>query len=387
MKKRICIITSSYPRFKKDSTDAGVFVKEFALLLKKENYDVFVLAPFRDGSVNDDDRIHVHFFPWFGGELGFSAHNPKNPIHFSKLLILFVSGIISTLIFVKRNKIDSCLAMWAVPAGFFAYLANIFFKTPYFVWSLGSDIWKIQDYPAGKFIIKKVLKNARKLYANGFPLVKNIEKISKRKCEFLPASRVLDTTPKEISYKKFDSKKINFMFLGRYHENKGIDLLTEAVNLLKNREKEQLLVHVFGGGPMEKKIRLMVKEYNLESSFFINGYLSADQVYSYMSKSDFIVIPSRIEGIPVVLSDCLQSKKPLVLTNVGDMGRLASQYNIGFVQEPNAKSISDGLRQAIKSDQKQREKFLNGMNELMDYLDLKKSVKTFIKSINQDVFH
>ena len=41
MKKRICIITSSYPRFKKDSTDAGVFVKEFALLLKKENYGYF----------------------------------------------------------------------------------------------------------------------------------------------------------------------------------------------------------------------------------------------------------------------------------------------------------------------------------------------------------
>jgi len=67
MKKRICIITSSYPRFKNDSRDAGVFIKEFALILKKNNYDVFVLAPFREGSVNDDDRINVNFFPWIGG--------------------------------------------------------------------------------------------------------------------------------------------------------------------------------------------------------------------------------------------------------------------------------------------------------------------------------
>ena len=133
---------------------------------------------------------------------------------------------------------------------------------------------------------------------------------------------------------------------------------------------------------MEKKIKEMVNDFGLNDCIFINDYLKADEVFSYMSKSDFIIIPSRIESIPVVLSDCLQSKKPIILTNVGDMGRLASQYNIGYVQETNAKSISDGLRQAIKSDQKQIEGFLSGMNELMDYLDLKKSVKTFIKSIN-----
>jgi len=382
MKKRICIITSSYPRFKNDSRDAGVFIKEFALLLKKDNYDVFVLAPFREGSVNDDDRINVHFFPWMGGELGLSSHNPKNPIHLGKLFSVLVSGMISTLIFIKRNKIDVCLAMWAVPAGFFAYISNIFFKTPYFVWSLGSDIWKIQDYPFGKFIIKKVLNNARKLYANGDPLVKGIEDISRRKCEFLAASRVLDTTPKEVSYKKFDKRKINFMFLGRYHENKGIDLLIEAVGLLKNQEKERSLFHVFGGGPMEQKIRQLVKEHNLESNFFINGYLNADQVYSYMSKSDFIVIPSRIEGIPVVLSDSLQSKKPLVLTNVGDMGRLASEYKIGFLTEPKASSIADGLHIAINSSQEEINSFQVGINGLKNYLDLKNSVKTFIKSLS-----
>jgi len=275
-----------------------------------------------------------------------------------------------------------CLAMWAIPSGFFAYLANIFFKTEYVVWSLGSDIWKIQEYPFGKFIIKKVLNNAQKLYANGYPLVKGIKEISTRKCEFLAASRVLDTTPKEISYKKFDKRKINFMILGRYHENKGIDLLIEAVGLLKNQEKERSLFHVFGGGPMEQKIRQLVKEHNLESNFFINGYLNADQVYSYMSKSDFIVIPSRIEGIPVVLSDSLQSKKPLVLTNVGDMGRLASEYKIGFLTEPKASSIADGLNIAINSSQEEINSFLVGINGLKNYLDLKNSVKTFIKSLS-----
>ena len=45
MKKKICIITSSFPSHKNEAIGAGVFVRDFALLLAKENYDVFVLAP------------------------------------------------------------------------------------------------------------------------------------------------------------------------------------------------------------------------------------------------------------------------------------------------------------------------------------------------------
>jgi len=45
MKKKICIVTSSFPIDKKDNSSAGVFVRDFALLLANENFDVFVLAP------------------------------------------------------------------------------------------------------------------------------------------------------------------------------------------------------------------------------------------------------------------------------------------------------------------------------------------------------
>ncbi len=382
MKKKICIVTSSFPKNKNDARNAGVFVKDFATLLSKEDFDVFILSPFKKDSINDFESINVHFFPWLKGEFELSSLNPKNPLHFIKLVSVVLSGLFVTTNFIRKNKIDYCLGMWAVPSGIFTLFAKFLFNTPYFVWVLGSDIWRIQDYPMGKYILKKILKNSNKLYADGLRLAQDVEILSNKKCDFLASSRILNTIKKQLDYKKFVTTKKNFMFLGRYHTNKGVDLLIEAVNLLSFEDRKKSAFHIFGGGPLEKKIKEMVNDFGLNDCIFINDYLKADEVFSYMSKSDFIVIPSRIEGIPVALSDCLQSKKPLVLTNVGDMGRLASQYNIGFVQEPNSKSISDGLRQAIKSDQKQREGFLSGMNELMSYLDLKKSVKTFIKSIN-----
>jgi glycosyltransferase involved in cell wall biosynthesis len=382
MKKKICIITSSFPSNKDESINAGVFVRDFALLLAEQNFDVHVLAPKRKSSIYDDERIHVHFFPWLGGEMELSSYNTKNPIHLVKLLSVVLSGLRSTTQFVKKNKIDFCLAMWAVPAGLFAYAAKIFCKTPYSVWSLGSDILKIQDYPFGKLILKKVLKNATNLYADGLQLAKDVENISGKRCDFLASNRMLLKQIQEPDYSHFDSSKINFMFLGRYHHVKGVDLLIEAITQLNDEERKQCLFHIFGGGPLESKIKKIVKDQNLEANTFVNSYLDGNKVFSYMSKSDFVVIPSRSESIPLVLSEAVQSKKPILLTNVGDMGNLASKFNIGFIQEPNAKSIAEGLRSGIKLDQHERQSFLKGMQELEDFLDLQKSVRKFINSIS-----
>jgi len=382
MKKKICIITSSFPIDKKDNSSAGVFVRDFALLLANENFDVFVLAPQKNGSKYYDDRISINFFPWLGGKVGLSSYNPKNPIQFFKLVNVVMSGIWSTIKFVKKNDIDICLAMWAVPSGIFALAAKILLKKPYVVWSLGSDILKIQDYPLGKVILKKVLKNSQKLFADGLHLAKAVENISERKCDFLPSGRILNMEIHEVDYVRFDPTKTNFMFLGRYHQTKGIDLLIESIALLSREEKEKILFHIFGGGPLESIIKKKVKELNLEFNTFVNSYLEGNQIFSYMSKSDFVVIPSRSESIPLVLSEAIQTRKPLVLTNVGDMGSLATKYKIGFVIEPNSKSLAEGLRLAIKSDQKERKSFLLGMKDLENYLDVRKSVKTIAESIN-----
>ena len=382
--KRICIITSSFPSNNNDSSDAGIFVKDFSVLLSQEDFEVFVLAPHKINSVNDFNSIKVHFFPWLGGNLGLSSHNPKNPLHLIKLLSVVLSGLFSSIRFIRQNKIDYCLAMWAVPSGIFALMAKILLRKPFSTWSLGSDIWKIQDYPLGKFVLRKVLKNSEKLFADGLQLVQDVEKVSKKKCDFLPSSRILNTNEKILSYTNFDLTKKNFMFLGRYHTNKGVDLLIEAINLLSIEDKERSLFHIFGGGPLETKIKKMIIDFGLKSNTFINGHLKGNEVFTYMSKSDYIVIPSRIESIPVVLSDAIQSSKPVIVTNVGDMGELVSKFKVGFVTEPTAEKISKTISSIINSDNLQVNLFLTEMNKMRDYLDLKKSVQNFIRNINID---
>jgi len=300
MKKKICIITSSFPS--QNDPSAGIFVKDFSLLLSDENFEVFVLTPQRDGPKADSNKIKVHYFPWLGGEYGLSSYNVKNPIHFLKLTSAILSGIFSTQSFVRKNKIDICIAMWAVPSGIFALAAKTLFHIPYITWILGSDIWTIQNYPLGKLILKKILKNSKKLFSDGLKISKDVENISKQKCEFLAINRILDTTLKNIEYKKFDSTKINFMYLGRYHENKGIDLLIKAIALLNPEEKNKTLFHIFGGGPLISEMKNLIKELNLEKNTFINDYLDGNLVFSYMSKSDFIVLENFCDSLNDILN-------------------------------------------------------------------------------------
>ena len=383
LKKRICLITSSFPHDKSDPSYGGAIVRDFALLLAKERYDVHVLTPSRKDSKNYDKEINVHFFSWLDVEWGLSSLNPRNLIHFFRLVSVLISGLFTTVYLVKKNKIDVCLALWAIPSGIFALAAKTFFKTPYFVWALGSDIYRIQDYPFGTYILKKVLKNADKLFADGIELVQIIQKISKRKCDFLATGHILDTKQQEINYNKFDSTKTNFIFLGRYHESKGVDLLLEAINLLNNEEKKKCLFHVFGEGPLEKKLKQKVREWNLEYNTFINSYVERDKVFSYLSKSDYVVIPSRSDSISLVLFEAVQANKPLILTNVGDVGKIMTNYNIGIIVESNAKSIAEGIRQAIKSPSGQLDSFISIKNDLKNFLDPQKSLKILIESFDK----
>jgi len=213
-------------------------------------------------------------------------------------------------------------------------------------------------------------------------LCNDVEKISGKKCEFLPSNRLLDTTNKKINYSQFDDSKINFIYLGRYHQNKGIDLLIEAISLLDKNELKKTKFHIFGGGPLEQKIKELVKDFDLGNNTIINSWVKEDEVFSYISKSDFVIIPSRIESIPVILSNAIDSNKPILLTDVGDMGSIAKKFNVGIVTEPNPTSIARGIQKMMNLEKEDITKFTENIQRLQNYLSLKNSAETIKKHMS-----
>jgi hypothetical protein len=82
----------------------------------------------------------------------------------------------------------------------------------------------------------------------------------------------------------------------------------------------------------------------------------------------------------VILSDALQKKCPIIATNVGDMGRLLTQYGIGYLSqkaEPN--SLSAVLSHAILNKQVAKDR----MQELYHMFDPLMNAKNFLHNLDR----
>ena len=62
--------------------------------------------------------------------------------------------------------------------------------------------------------------------------------------------------------------------------------------------------------------------------------------------ADYLLLPSRIESIPVVFSDAMQAGTPMIATPVGDLPRLFERYEVGMLADDVSAS---GLQRAIIS--------------------------------------
>ena len=121
---------------------------------------------------------------------------------------------------------------------------------PLAIWSLGSDIWIYGRLPIFKRWVRKILNQSTYCFADGFSLAEEVRALSGRSCSFLPTTRIL---PKEgLPKLPFDPHKIHYLFIGRYHKNKGPDVLLEAIHLIDPEILSQVQFHFFGSGPSGK---------------------------------------------------------------------------------------------------------------------------------------
>lgn len=374
----LCLVTSSYPLNPRDAqAAAGFFVRDFAIELYKAGHNIYILTQQKEGEVEDEPGLKVIRYKWAKEARPLSRLNPFNPRDIlSRILPLIKNGEQALLDLIREEKIDFCLAMWAIPAGYLTYLGHKKIRVPYAVYCLGSDIWDYGKNPLFLPLLKNVLDNARNLFADGRHLALDVEKISKNKCRFLASSRALPISPAGIT---LDKDKTHFLFIGRYHKNKGPDTLIEALKLIPRELLEKIHFHLFGGGELKDLLRAKIKEYNLENTVSLGGFIDAQKASGYLSACACLIIPSRIESIPVILSDGLQAGIPLIVSDTGDMGKLVREYNAGKVVRPrDPQDLKDAIVEFVRGD---KNRYSAGIKELKEIFDLKKNASDFLETI------
>ena len=174
----LCLITSSYPLNPRDAqAAAGFFVRDFAIELYQAGHNIYILTQQKEGPVEDAEGLKVIRYKWAKEARPLSRLNPFNPRDIlSRILPLIKNGERALLDLIRREKIDFCLAMWAIPAGYLTYLGHKKLKIPYAVYCLGSDIWDYGKNPLFLPLLKNILDNTQSLFADGRQLALDVGK-------------------------------------------------------------------------------------------------------------------------------------------------------------------------------------------------------------------
>lgn len=373
----IHIITSSYPKNPEDpSGTAGLFVRQFALELAALGHKVVVQPAARKDEYQGDPGIEIVPAPWKGGDRELASMDLASPLNWWVFLQFFVYGIRNTMEINRKHNIDKVLCMWAVPSGIFGFAGKLRKNVPYDIWALGSDIWKIGKIPIfGKMILRKVIRNADRVFADGIQLCRDVEDLTGAACEFLPSSRKLPL-PKELLFQSGDPQLTHLLFVGRYHINKGPDLLIKAIGHLPQEIKESVRVHMFGLGPMEGELKEMIFGMRLEKYISLNGPIQAQEFSDYLNSVSYLIIPSRIESIPVVFSDSLQIGTPVVSMPVGDLDCLIKEFGCGIVaEEVSAEAMARAIKEAAE---KGRDFFKENTARAYEQFEIKRAVDKWL---------
>jgi len=373
---KIGIISNGYPLTPDDYP--GIFNRHFANALAGAGHEVSVFTPDREGEKLEDAAVRVEWFPWRGGSRALSGLRLYHPGDLLDIMSLMRGGGRGIKSFARDMGIEAIMAMWAVPSGWWGYQVKKSYGIPYAVWALGADIWTYSRYPMIRQAVRRVLRAADLLYADGMELARGVERIAGRPCAFLSTTRALPAKSAEAA--RLAGDLTHFFFVGRWEPVKGVDVLVEAARLLADR-RQDFRLHLFGQGSLERFLTEKILEYRLADQVALGGYARPETVVAYLQACRCMVIPSRMESIPVAFSDALQMGTPLIVTDVGDMGELTREYDVGLVIPPeDPERLADAMENIMDEGVG---RFRSGIAELAHLFSLEENANRFEREMEE----
>ena len=207
-------------------------------------------------------------------------------------------------------------------------------------------VWTKILYQIQSPMIKFIINQAKKIIvANEYEKKIFSELTDEDKIEVVRNGINLENMKSTVDFKKkYAISHDYFLFLGRFHEVKGIDTLLEAMNLIKDHplmSTNKLVIMGVDFG-FEKKMLKMIKEMNLDNVVKIIKNPPREDVISAYNESEFLVLPSRWELSPLTPLEGFAFKKPTISTKAhGIPYTLHDRKDSILVESGNFKELSD----------------------------------------------
>ena len=394
---KVCMLTTSFPRFKGDS--AGIFVYHLAAVLAQKGIEVNVIAPGDRGADYFEywDNIHIYRFPYFlprkYQQLGYRDGLLNNLRNSRWALAQTPSFILAEFLYLlyilKKKRIDLIHAHWSLPQGLLGIMAKYTLKVPCVTTLHGSDIFGLRR-PIFKSLNKLAIAHSDVCTANSRASVAMASKISGRE-----NSRLIPMGVNPIQFQKTAEvvdlrKKLQLtgeviLSVGRLIDLKGTDYLIKAVNgvLLEFPRAKAIII---GSGPRKNHLLKLTRDLQLENKIVFLDKVPHAELVKYYSLADVFVLPSIInefgetEGFGVVLLEAMACGLAVIGSNVGGIPDIIKDGETGLLVRPkDPQDLSNQITRLL-SDANLREKLvLNAQRLITDKFSWESIADRFMK--------
>jgi glycosyltransferase involved in cell wall biosynthesis len=175
----------------------------------------------------------------------------------------------------------------------------------------------------------------------------------RKQIEVLPLLPRPANIPKPLSIES----ELKIGFLGRFVEDKNVPLLINAFNDLLGKiaqhplqnDTRKVSLHLFGDGPLRKKLLQQVDSLGLNDQVFFHGNIPNDEIDRAISSCHLFAFSSLVEGQCLAALEILSCGRPIVTTEAGAFPEILSEKRFGLmVQNATPATFSDALLQMKK---------------------------------------
>lgn len=318
-RKKILVMTSTFPRWKGDH--APNFVFELCLHLSSD-FEITVLAPHAPGASTDEiiDGIRVarfrYFFEW-GESLAYNGgilpNLRSNPLRYAIVPGFLLLQLIALIRLLKQENYSAIHAHWLVPQGFIATISRYVLtqRPPLLITIHGSDLHALRG---------SLFSSLQRFVINRCDILATVSSAMKNRAMDLGAkpeatviaSMGIDSTSTFSPSKSISRNTHELLYVGRLSEGKGLGQLIRAVPTVLSSYPDCKL-SIVGHGPELDRLQSLTRELGISGNIEFLGPLSHSDLAKIYQRACLLVFPSiSDEGFGLVCIEAMACECPVI---------------------------------------------------------------------------
>lgn len=171
---------------------------------------------------------------------------------------------------------------------------------------------------------------------------------------------------------------IRFVCVGRLSSEKGHRGLLRAFHAVAQRIPGAHL-DLVGDGPLRREIEALARELGIESAVKFHGALSEAETLARIAAADILVLPSFMEGLPLVIIEAMALGKPVIASGVAGIPELVRNGANGILVPPSHWAALGDAMAALALDAEERRRLGAAANvSVMEEFAIDRAVEPLI---------